>query len=227
MSATGPAYRVDGEALRKDVPVLLLIALDVAFGLAAWGRMPARVPIHWGTSGQPNGWGPAWVNAFVPPAIAIFLYATFLYIPLIDPHHRNYASFAGPLRALRLLVVGFLAVVHVLVVLASLGVDVPMDGAMRAGLPLLFAGLGTLLPRLKPNWFFGIRTPWTLASEEVWTKTHALGGRLWTLGGLALAACAFLPAVAGLAALVGGIVVLVLVPVVWSAVLYRRLAAPR
>lgn len=224
MSAASPApYRVDAGTLRKDAPLLVLLALDVAFGLAAWGRMPARVPIHWGASGEVNGWGPAWVNAFLPPAIAVVLYLTFLFIPLVDPQRRNYAAFAGTLRVLRLLVVGFLVFVHVLVVLASCGVAVPMDAAMRAGLPLLFAGLGALLPGLHPNWFFGIRTPWTLANAEVWTRTHALGGRVWTLGGLALALGAFLPPAAGLPVLVGGIVVLVLVPVVFSAVLFKRL----
>lgn len=227
MSTTPPSpYRVDGGTLRKDAPLLALLALDVVFGLVAWNFMPARVPIHWGASGQVNGWGPAWVNAFLPPGIAILLYLTFLYIPLIDPHHRNYAAFAGPLRGLRLLVVAFLVVVHVLVVLAALGVGVPMGFAMRAGLPLLFAGIGAFLPGLKPNWFFGIRTPGTLANEEVWTKTHALAGRAWTRGGIALAFAAMLPPLAGLAALVAGIVILVLVPVVYSAVLFRRLSGP-
>lgn len=224
MNPAAPApYRVDGETLRKDAPLLVLLGLDVAFGLAAWSRMPARVPIHWGASGEVNGWGPAWVNAFLPPAIAVLLYLTFLYIPLIDPHHRNYAEFGGALRSLRLLVVGFLVFVHVLVVLASLGVGVPMDAAMRGGLPLLFAGIGAVLPSLRPNWFFGIRTPWTLANGEVWTRTHALGGRLWVFGGLALALLAFLPSRNGFPALIAGIVVLVLVPVVYSAVIFKRL----
>lgn len=220
----GP-YRVDGETVRRDAPILVLLALDVVFGLVMWSRMPARVPIHWGASGEVNGWGPAWVNAFLLPGIALFVYLLFLFIPLVDPLHRNYAAFAGSLRVLRFLLVGFLAFVHVLVVLASVGVDVPMDAAMRIALPLLFAGIGTRLASLKGNWFFGIRTPWTLASPEVWERTHALAGRLWTLGGLALALCAFLPARAGLPALVGGIVVLVLVPVAYSAVLFRRLSA--
>jgi uncharacterized membrane protein len=215
---------VDKETLRRDAPILVLLALDVAFGLVVWSRMPARVPVHWGASGEVNGWGPAWMNAFLPPAIALAVYLLFLFIPLVDPLHRNYAAFAGSLRVLRLLLVGFLVFVHVLVVLASLGVAVPMDAAMRVALPLLFAGIGTRLASLKGNWFFGIRTPWTLASPEVWERTHALGGRIWTLGGLALALCALLPARTGLPALVGGIVVLVLVPVVYSAVIYRRLS---
>jgi uncharacterized membrane protein len=222
-AAPSAPYRVDGDTLRKDAVLIALIALDVVFGLVAWTFMPARVPIHWGASGQVNGWGPAWVNAILVPAIAILLYLTFLYIPLIDPLHRNYGAFGGPLRFLRYLVVGFLVVVHVLVVLASLGVSVPMDAAMRIALPLLFAGIGTRLPKLKHNWFFGIRTPWTLASEEVWTRTHALGGRIWTIGGLVLVPCAFLPAPAGLVVFVAGIAVLALVPVVYSAVIFRRL----
>jgi uncharacterized membrane protein len=222
-TASAP-YRVDGGLLRKDAVLVVLLALDVVFGLVAWNFMPARVPTHWGVSGEANGWGPAWVNAFLPPAIAVVLYLTFLYIPLIDPLHRNYGAFGGPLRFLRFLVVGFLVVVHVLVVLASLGVAVPMDGAMRVALPLLFAGIGSRLPRLGHNWFFGIRTPWTLASEEVWTRTHALGGKVWTIGGLVLVPCAFLPGPAGLAVLVAGIAVLALVPVVYSAVLFKRLA---
>jgi uncharacterized membrane protein len=224
MSAPDPSapYRVDGETLRKDAPLLVLLALDVVFGLAAWSRMPVRVPIHWGVSGQVNGWGPAWVNAILVPGIALLIYLTFLYIPLIDPLHRNYGAFGGPLRFLRWLVVGFLVVVHVLVVLVSLGVAVPMDTAMRVALPLLFMGIGTRLPSLRHNWFFGIRTPWTLASDEVWTRTHALGGKVWTVGGLVLVPCAFLPAPAGLVVLVAGIAVLALVPAVYSAVIFRR-----
>ncbi len=218
-------YRVDGDTLRKDAPVLVLLVLDMAFGLAAWTLMPPRVPIHWGVSGNVNGWGPAWVNALVFPAMAVFVYLLFLTIPLIDPLHRNYAAFGGSLRFLRLIVVGFLVFMHVLVVAASMGVAVPMDTAIRAALPLLFAGIGTRLASLKHNWFFGIRTPWTLASEEVWTRTHRLGGTLWTAGGLLLVPCALLPPRLGLAVFVAGIVVLVLVPVVYSAVLYKRLEA--
>lgn len=223
-TTTSAPYRVDGEMLRKDAVLIALIALDVVFGLVAWNFMPVRVPTHWGASGQVNGWGPAWVNAVLLPAITILLYLTFLYIPLIDPLHRNYAAFTAPLRVFRFLVVGFLVVVHVLVVLASLGVAVPIDPAMRIALPLLFAGIGTRLPSLKHNWFFGIRTPWTLASEEVWTRTHALGGKVWTIGGLVLVPCALLPGPAGLVVFVAGIAILALVPVVYSAVIFKRLA---
>lgn len=217
-------YRVDAETLRKDAPILVLLALDALFGAFTWSVMPARVPIHWSAAGRVDGWGPSWVNAFLVPAIAVFVYVLLLTIPLIDPSRRNYGAFAGSLRALRLLLVAFLVFVHVLVVAASMGFDVRVDVAIRAALALLFAGIGTRLASLKSNWFFGIRTPWTLANEEVWARTHRLAGTIWTVGGLLLVPCAFLPPAAGLTALFGGIAILALVPVVYSAVIFRRLA---
>jgi uncharacterized membrane protein len=217
-------YRVDAETLRRDAATLVLLVLDVLFGAFAWGFLPARVPIHWNATGRIDGWGPSWVNAFVLPAIAIATYLLFLFIPFLDPMRRNYARFADSLRVFRLLLAAFLVFVHVLVVVASMGVDVRVDVAIRAALPLLFVGLGTRLPRLEPNWFFGIRTPWTLANAEVWTRTHRLAGTLWTFGGLLLVPLAFLPPRTGLAGFVAGILVLVLVPTAYSAILYRRIA---
>lgn len=220
-----PPYRVDAAALRKDAPILVLLALDGLFGGFTWGVMPARVPIHWNAAGRVDGWGPSWVNAFVIPAIAVFVYLLFLYLPLVDPKRHNYPHFEGALRALRFLIVAFLAFVHVLVVGASMGYPVRVDVAIRAALPLLFVGMGTRLSRLRPNWFFGIRTPWTLANEDVWARTHRLAGAVWIWGGALLVACAFLPPGPGLAAFVAGILVMVLVPAVYSAVIYHRLGA--
>lgn len=225
MSTPPPAapYRVDAATLRKDAATLTLLALDVLFGAFAWGFLPARVPIHWNAAGRVDGWGPSWVNAFLLPAIACLVYLLFLYIPLIDPARRNYPAFEGSLRAFRLLIVGFLVLVHLVVVGASMGYPVKVDVVIRAAIPLLFVGLGTRLPKLKPNWFFGIRTPWTLANEEVWERTHRVAGAIWVWGGLALVLCAFLPPGVGFPAFVAGIVVLALVPVVYSAVIHPRI----
>ena len=225
MSAPSPPgpYRVDAATLRKDAGIVTLLALDLLFGLFMWRVMPARVPIHWNAAGRVDGWGPSWVNAFLVPAIAGFVYLLFLYLPLIDPSRRNYPRFEGSLRALRALIVGFLVLVHVVVVAASMGYPVKVDLVIRLALPLLFVGIGTRLPTLKPNWFFGIRTPWTIANEEVWERTHRFAGALWIWGGAALVGCAFLPSESGFPAFVAGIVVLALVPVVYSAVIHPRI----
>ena len=51
---------------------------------------------------------------------------------------------------------------------------------------LLLSVLGSLLGQVRPNWFFGIRTPWTLSSERSWTATHRLGRWVLLVMGLAI-----------------------------------------
>jgi uncharacterized membrane protein len=217
-------YAVNRATLAHDAPILALLALDLAFGLVAWPRLPERVPVHWGLSGQPNGWGPAWMNAILLPAVACGTYALLLFLPLIDPSRRNYALFGDTLRFLRGVGVTFLVGVHVLVVLASLGEKVDIGLAMRIGVPLILVVIGNRFGRLRHNFFFGIRVPWTLANEEVWNRTHRMAGRLWVAGGLLLVPAAFLRRVPGFAVFVAGMLVLSIVPIVYSAVIFRKVS---
>ena len=93
---------------------------------------------------------------------------------------------------------------------------------MPLGFGLLFIFLGNYITRVEPNWFVGIRTPWTLSSDTVWRKTHRTGGWLMVLGGLVIAACAFLPQGAFLPLFIPAIVVIAVVPIVQSYVLWKR-----
>jgi len=162
------------------------------------------------------------MNAILLPAVACGTYALLLFLPLIDPSRRNYALFGDTVRFFRGVIVTFLVGVHVLVVLASLGEKVDISLVMRIALPLLFVLLGNRFGRLRHNWFFGIRVPWTLASEEVWKRTHRMAGRLWVVGGLLLVSAAFLPVVSGMTLLAAGLLILPIVPIVYSAVIFRK-----
>jgi uncharacterized membrane protein len=51
-----------------------------------------------------------------------------------------------------------------------------------------------MLPKIQPNWFVGVRTPWTLSSKLSWTKTHRLAGWLFVAMGAAMALWGLLPA---------------------------------
>ncbi len=68
--AGAETYRVGRHTLREDAPILALLAADLVFGLVTWNFMPARVPVHFGLSGQPDRWGPAWMNALLLPLVA-------------------------------------------------------------------------------------------------------------------------------------------------------------
>jgi hypothetical protein len=102
------------------------------------------------------------------------------------------------------------------------GYSVKIDRLMPIGVGLLLVFLGNYLTRVEPNWFVGIRTPWTLSSDTVWRKTHRTSGGLLVIGGLLLVAVAFLPRSAFLPLLVAAIVIAVVIPIVQSYILWKR-----
>ena len=216
-------YRVDGAMLRADWPLLVLMIADLAYGLWSWSAMPERVPVHWGLSGEPDRFGPAWVNAIGMSVLAFALYALMLLLPLIDPRRRNYALFEDTVRFVRWLIVLFAIGMHVVLVRVSLGSDLQMDFVVRLGVALLFLLLGNRMGRMRQNFFIGIRVPWTLSSEEVWNRTHRMAGRLWVVGGLGMVLSAFLPAPVGIAVFGAIVAVLVIVPIVYSWRIHRQL----
>src|SRR5204863_2516919 len=95
----------------------------------------------------------------------------------------NYANFAGVYAILRTALVAFLALIFASTIAPLFGVHVAVDSVAWVGTGLLFILLGGLFGKIRPNWFVGIRTPWTLSSKLSWTRTHRAGGWLFiTMG---------------------------------------------
>jgi uncharacterized membrane protein len=89
---------------------------------------------------------------------------------------------------------------------------------------LFYVYLGNLFTTLKPNYFVGIRTPWTLENETVWRKTHHFGGRVWVAGGLVLAVVTLLlPKTAAFVVFICGTLCLGLGPIIYSYWSYRQI----
>lgn len=104
----------------------------------------------------------------------------------------------------------------------ALGVKLGWERLVPAGLGLMFLVIGNYMPKMKQNPTLGIRLPWTLANEENWDRTHRMGGKVWVAGGFALLLCCFLPGPAMVTGMLVVIVVLAVVPCVYSWRLYRR-----
>lgn len=177
-------YRLGGE-LRHDWPVYVIWLLMLGVGIWALPHLPARVATHFGLNGRANGWlSPPWA-AFLLTGISMLVWLFMLVIPVIDPRRRNYPDFLGFYRSIRLLLVLVLAFMFFTSMWRNLGhVTVPIGNiaVLVVGLLLLF--LGNSLGRVRHNYFVGIRTPWTLANEEVWRRTHRFGGPVIMLSGL-------------------------------------------
>jgi uncharacterized membrane protein len=145
----------------------------------------------------------------------------FLALPKISPRGYEIGRFQGVFEILQTSILGFLLLVHALALLAGVGAVVNLNRALIPALGLLFAVLGNFMGKLTKNFFIGIRTPWTLASDEVWLRTHRLGGKLFVLAGIGLFVWGL--AGGGLAAVVAVTLAVTLFSVVYSYLIYRRL----
>lgn len=188
---------------------------------ALYPRLPEKFPTHWNLQGRPDGftgkpWGP-----FLDPLVMIGLYLFFLVIPKISPKGYRFGGFAGVWEIVRTGILAFLLVLQAAVLLPAVGVPVPMDRAIPAELGLLLILVGNYLAKTTKNFFLGIRTPWTLASDEVWLRTHRLGGKLFVAAGFVCVVSAL--AGGGLVPVITAVGAAALVPVVYSYVIYRRL----
>ncbi|MFZ5481083.1 MAG: SdpI family protein [Myxococcota bacterium] len=175
-------------SFRRDWPALVLLAAMYVFAAWAWPRVPAEIPVHWGLDGEPDRWGGRFEGLFVFPLTTTLVYALMLVLPRFDPGRANYARFAGVYSLLRGLIVAFFAVMEAVSVAALLGADVSVGRVSPFLTGVLLAVLGGLMGKLRPNWFVGIRTPWTLTSKRAWIRTHRVGG--WGMIALGVAICA-------------------------------------
>ena len=111
---------------------------------------------------------------------------------------------------------------HVMVYLAAFGRKVDMDAVMPLFMGVLFVVIGNYLPKCKQSYTMGIKLPWTLNDEENWNKTHRLAGKLWVAGGLLTMLCALLPGVASFIVMMGILLVMCVIPTVYSYRLYKK-----
>jgi immunity protein, SdpI family len=169
---------------RYELPQLLLIAAMFTAAAWAWPQLPERLPIHWNIRGEVDGWGNKFMGLLFLPLMVLGLYFLLLLLPLIDPGKSNYASFQKVYGIIRIAFVTFMAALYTATLFAAFGRTINMTTIIMPLVGFLFIVLGNFLGKIRPNWFVGIRTPWTLSSQLSWDKTHRLAGWLFIFMGL-------------------------------------------
>lgn len=194
---------------RTEWPQWLLLALMFALAALNWTGAPARIPVHFGLDGQPDRFGGRLQGLLGLPLLAVGLYGLMLFLPRVDPGRANYVSFRPAYDTVRLAVLAIVLASYG-VLLANLGH--PVTGGpnrlLALGVGVLFVVLGNVMGKLRPNWFVGVRTPWTLSSKLAWNKTNRAAGWVFMANGVGMMAAGALGAgwalPAGLGALVVG-----------------------
>ncbi len=207
------------QTIFRELLLLLLAILPVAYLLINWKLLPDQMPIHFELNGQPNDYGSKSIFIYLP----LGTYLLMLVLPFIDPRKSNYEVFSDTYLKLRIILGLFIGVLDSIIIynqlhgIEKLGLFVPIS------VFLLFTLLGNYLGTVRPNYFVGIKVPWTLNSDEVWIKTHKFAGKLWFWGGISGVA-SLLVIKDPFFVLIPIILILVVVPIVYSYIIYQKIA---
>lgn len=204
--------------------ILAIILLLAAFGLGFYfyTHFPEQVAGHWNIEGKVDRYTSKAAGAFGMPIMMLGMYALFSVLPFIDPKKDRYGDFSKVYHIIKFSILGMLLLVYIIMGMFNLGYNVDVGVLVPVLIGLMMVVLGNFMGKIKNNWFVGIKTPWTLSSENVWNKTHRLGGYMFILFGATMIAAPLLPGAWKLMTFVVGIVCAVIVPIVYSYILYKK-----
>lgn len=200
---------------------LILVAIALLLGTVVYSQLPQQMPIHWNINGDIDGRMAKPFGVFLLPLCALLTVLIFELIVRFSPKGYRVDGFTHVVGIIQNVTIAFLLVIYLSQILIALGYDISMERVVLLGVAGLFLLLGNYMGKLRMNFFIGIRTPWTLANEEVWDRTHRVGGWSFVFGGVAILASVLFSAPTGW--LVAIIIATSLVPVAYSFWLYKRL----
>ncbi|WP_309089899.1 SdpI family protein [Domibacillus sp.] len=200
----------------------MIVLLAFFASIAALPYLPDQIATHWGPSGEADGYSSKWFGALFGPAMILLIGGLFKLLPKIDPRRQNYDKFQSSYSIITNASLTLIFVIHLLLLTNGLGYEVHMDTAVSLLIGALFMIIGNYMPRMRPSYFVGIRTPWTLADDRIWTKTHRTGGWLFAAGGLVLMASALLPAAVKIPTLIGVVILIISIPYLQSYLLFKK-----
>ena len=164
--------------------LLAFLLLSFAVGLFAMPYLPNNVANHWNAKGEPDGYSTKMNLVLFSPILLTCLSLLLMLLPKIDPRRENIDKFRKEYNIFVAFFAFFMFYVHALSIALNLGVNLNMTQGMVPIFALLNFFIAFLCYKAQPNWFIGIRTPWTLSSDTVWFKTHALGAKLFIVTGI-------------------------------------------
>ena len=209
-------------SLTKEAILWLIILIPFAYMGLVWNELPEQVPVHFNLKGEADNWAGKTTLISIIFLSTVGLNLLLLVIPHIDPK-RKLEYMGSKYDQLRFILVIFMAALAGFLVYNATHQDTFQLNILLLLLGAMFVALGNYFQAIKPNYFIGIRTPWTLESETVWRKTHRLGGRIWLAGGLVMMVLALIPD-SGIrqTLFLANVAVLVLVPVIYSFIESRK-----
>lgn len=211
------------ETLRKELPIIGFVLLPFIYLAYLWNSLPEKVPTHWNYKGEIDDWGTRYSLIGMVFMLTVFTYVLMLVIPKIDPKKRI-ELMGGKYYQIKFVLVAFMSVLSLFIIHLSKSQTLSSPSMVFVLIGLLFMVLGNYFKVIKQNYFLGIKTPWTLESEEVWKLTHILAGKLWIVGGLLMIIFSLvIPENINFYFFISIIAIISIVPIVYSYIKFKEL----
>lgn len=168
----------------KELLIGCISISPLIFYLYIWNSLPTTIPIHFDAQGNPNNYGSRSYIAITILFLTVGSYFFLKYIPKIDPK-KNFIIFQDTFYKLRVILALFFSTIS-FIIINSVKHGETSTSLILIIISLIISLLGNYMGNVRPNYFIGIRTPWTLDNELIWKRTHYLTGRLWFISGIAI-----------------------------------------
>ncbi len=209
--------------LVQVLSVIFLVCAPFVYAAFIWNELPERVPTHFGIDGTPDAFGSkssALIPIVILMTVGLGIYFLIKNIDKIDPKRAKQAS-KDTFNKIAMLLLIFMSGLSLYIVYSTLYGKT--GSFMFVLMGLFFAAMGNLMHSLQPNYFVGMRLPWTLENEDNWRKTHQLAGKLWFGGGLLIStSCLFIPTQFAIFFLVGTVLLMTVIPAVFSYRMFKQ-----
>ena len=177
--------------LKKELPLIVIVLIPFVYLAAIWNSLPDRVPLHWNIEGEIDRYGSKGELLFALFLLPVLTYGIMLIVPIIDPK-KKIDQMGSKYYWLKTILVTFMSALAIFIIYSVQHESIGDGNMILLAIGVLYVLLGNYFKTIKPNYFIGIRTTWTLEDETVWRNTHRVAGSIWVIGGLLVIVCSLI-----------------------------------
>ena len=206
---------------------VVIVALPFLYLGIQYAGLPDTVPVHFNAEGLADRFGSKsslWLHTCILSTVAIGIYLLIRNLHKIDPKKTAKTS-AATLQGLAIVIVLFLTIINITITYSAIiyPTTFSITKIVLPAVGLLLSFIGYQMRTIQPNYFIGLRLPWTLEDDDNWRATHQLAAKLWVPGGIIIAITAWvLPFFSAFIATLIITAIIVIIPTVFSYRFFRK-----
>lgn len=206
---------------KKEISLVLISSIPLIYLFIVWAQLPIEVATHYNIDGEADRFSSKSLFALILAAMLVFNYLLMLALPFIDPKGQI-KEMGNKFYQIKYIIIGFVSVIACFMIYKTIYSKTPIYFIVVI-LGVLFIALGNYFQTIKPNYFLGIRTPWTLQNDNIWTRTHRFSGKIYMICGFIMIGCYFLFANKVSSFIMLGLIIpLAIFPYLYSFLLFKK-----